>query len=87
MAEIASFKEAIMTAQIRMLRNFAVPARTFWLRNEITTLMALRQYITEWHRRIRERNELRKLSNRDLADFMCSRTDACAETNKWFWQA
>ena len=23
----------------------------------------------------------------DLADFMCSKADACAETSKWFWEA
>jgi uncharacterized protein YjiS (DUF1127 family) len=76
-----------MTAQIRILTNFAVPARTFWSRNEITSLKALRQCISEWCRRIRERNELRHLSDRDLADFMCSKADACAEKSKWFWQA
>jgi uncharacterized protein YjiS (DUF1127 family) len=87
MAWIASFKEATMTAQVRILTNFAVPARTGRLRNEITSLKALRQLISEWCRRIRERNELRKLGERDLADFMCSKADVCAETSKWFWQA
>jgi uncharacterized protein YjiS (DUF1127 family) len=76
-----------MTAQVRILANFTVPARTFRLRNETTWLRAFRQCISEWCRRVRERNELRKLGNRDLADFMCSKADACAETSKWFWQA
>ena len=76
-----------MTMQIHTSAHFAVPARTFRWRNEIITLVAFRQCITEWFRRIRERNELRKLSHRDLADFMCSKADACAETSKWFWEA
>lgn len=76
-----------MTMQIHKSTYFAVPTRTFRWRNEIITLITFRQCITEWCRRIRERNELRKLSNRDLADFMCSKADAFAETNKWFWEA
>lgn len=75
-----------MTAQIRM-STFAVPAQTFKWRNRSIALRACRQRITEWCRRIRERNELRKLSDRDLADFMCSKADAYAETSKWFWEA
>lgn len=76
-----------MTAQIRTLTNFTIPCRTFRLRNEIAALKAFRQCISEWCRRVRERNELRKLSDRELADFMCSKADACAETSKWFWEA
>ncbi len=76
-----------MTAHIRISTYFAVPARTFQWRYEIITLKAFRQCVTEWCRRIRERNELRKLSDRDLADFTCSKADACAETSKWFWEA
>jgi uncharacterized protein YjiS (DUF1127 family) len=76
-----------MTAQARISANFAFPARTFQMRNSITTSRAFRPCISEWWRRIRERNELRKLSDRDLADFMCSKADACAETSKWFWEA
>jgi uncharacterized protein YjiS (DUF1127 family) len=76
-----------MTTQIRTSTCFTVPAHTFLWRNEITTLKAFSQYIAAWCRRIRERNELRKLSNRDLADFMCSKADAFAETSKWFWEA
>jgi uncharacterized protein YjiS (DUF1127 family) len=82
----ACFKEVTMTAQIR-ISTFVAPARPFQWHNKIITLRAFRQCITEWCRRIRERNELRKLSDRDLADFMCSKADACAETSKWFWQA
>jgi uncharacterized protein YjiS (DUF1127 family) len=62
-----------MTAQIRISTYFVAPARPFQWRNKIITLRAFRQCITEWCRRIRERNELRKLSDRDLADFMCSK--------------
>ena len=76
-----------MTTQIRTATYFAVPAQSFQSRSQIITLKAFRQCITEWCRRVRERNELRKLSHRDLADFMCSNTDACAETGKWFWEA
>ena len=76
-----------MTAQIRILTDFTIPAPTVRLRNEITSLNTLRQLVSEWYRRIRERNELRELGSRDLADFMCSKADACAETSKWFWQA
>ena len=76
-----------MTMQIHTSTHFAVPARTFRWRNQIITLKAFSQCITAWRRRVRERNELRKLSHRDLADFMCSNADAFAETNKWFWEA
>jgi len=73
--------------QIRTSAYFAVPARTLEWRKETITLKVIRQCITEWCRRIRERNELRKLGHRDLADFMCSKADACAKTSKWFWEA
>lgn len=76
-----------MTTQVRTSTYFAAPARTFQWRYEIITLKALRKSVTDWRRCIRERNELRKLSDRDLADFMCSNADACAETSKWFWEA
>jgi uncharacterized protein YjiS (DUF1127 family) len=71
----------------RISANFAFPARTFQVCNSMTTSRAFRPYISECWRRIRERNELRKLSDRDLADFMCSKADARAETSKWFWEA
>ena len=77
----------LQLAALVLLSTFAVPARTFKWRNKIITLRAFRQCITEWCRRIRERNELRELSDRDLADFMCSKVDARAETSKWFWEA
>jgi uncharacterized protein YjiS (DUF1127 family) len=76
-----------MTAQFRIFPNFAAPARPFQLRQGTTTPNTFRQCISEWWRRIRERNELGKLGHRDLADFMCSKADARAETSKWFWQA
>jgi uncharacterized protein YjiS (DUF1127 family) len=76
-----------MTTQVRISTYFAVPTQNFQRRSQIITLKAFRQCITEWCRRVRERNELRKLSNRDLADFMCSKADAFAETSKWFWEA
>jgi uncharacterized protein YjiS (DUF1127 family) len=81
-----AFEEVTMTAQIR-ISTIAVPTRISEWRNDTITLKAIRQRITEWCRRIRERNELRKLGHRDLADFMCSKADACAETSKWFWEA
>ena len=37
-------------------------------------------------RRIRQRNELMTLSDYELSDFICSRSDARAEASKWFWQ-
>jgi len=76
-----------MTTQVRTPTYFAVPSQTFQSRSQIITLKAFRQCITEWCRRVRERNELRKLSDRDLADFICSKADARAETSKWFWEA
>jgi len=76
-----------MTAQVRILPNFAARARAFQSRQGTTTRNAFRQCISEWWRRIRERNELSKLSDRNLADFICSKADARAETSKWFWQA
>jgi uncharacterized protein YjiS (DUF1127 family) len=72
-----------MSAQGHILVNFTAPARTFKL-GQITG--AFRQCISEWWRRIRERSELSKLSDRDLADFMCNKADARAEASKWFWE-
>ncbi len=39
-----------------------------------------------WHRRLRERQELARLSDRDLYDFGASRSDAIAELRKPFWR-
>lgn len=75
-----------MSRKIR-IASFSVPVQGLYLRLDTTALITFRRRIAEWSRRIRERNELRKLSERDLADFACSKADAAAETSKWFWQA
>ena len=43
--------------------------------------------VSTWRRRIRQRNELMRLSDYELGDFLCSRADARREASKWFWQA
>jgi uncharacterized protein YjiS (DUF1127 family) len=48
---------------------------------------AASECVSTWRRRIRQRNELMTLSDHELSDFMCSRSDARAEASKWFWQA
>lgn len=76
-----------MATQIRTSTYTAAPVRTLQWRNGLIAFNSFCQCVTNWRRRISERNELRKLSDRDLADFMCSKADASAETSKWFWEA
>ncbi len=81
------FQEVPMTARVTAA-NFAAPTRTFEVHRYTVAANPLHlQCVSRWWRRIRERNELRTLSDRDLADFMCSNADAKAETSKWFWEA
>jgi uncharacterized protein YjiS (DUF1127 family) len=40
-----------------------------------------------WFQRARQRRQLAELSDRQLADIGISRTEACAEAGKPFWQA
>ena len=39
-----------------------------------------------WGRRIRERNELARLGDRELHDIGASSADVWRETNEWFWR-
>jgi uncharacterized protein YjiS (DUF1127 family) len=39
-----------------------------------------------WQRRLRQRAELVRLSERDLRDFHMSEAEARREFDKWFWQ-
>jgi uncharacterized protein YjiS (DUF1127 family) len=43
--------------------------------------------LDEWRRRIRGRNELMRLSDRDLRDFQWTRANVQAEARKPFWRA
>lgn len=47
----------------------------------------VRQVLSSWRRRSRDRAVLRSLSQRDLHDFCPRLTDAEAEMNKPFWRA
>lgn len=76
-----------MTAQFRIPADSAFSAHIPPFRSAVALSLAFDRLVSEWRRRIRERNELRKLSDRDLADFMCGNADACAEAGKWFWEA
>ena len=77
-----------MTTQVATSTTFTTPAQAFELRRDTTTSNQSRlQCFSEWWRRIRERHELMTLSDRELADFMCSKADARAEASKWFWEA
>jgi uncharacterized protein YjiS (DUF1127 family) len=81
------FKEAPMTTQIATFASFVAPAQTAELRGDTATPTPFRlRRISEWWRRIRERNELTTLGHRELVDFMCSTADARAEASKWFWE-
>lgn len=40
-----------------------------------------------WRRRMRERQELAQLSERELRDISASHADVWHETNQWFWRA
>jgi uncharacterized protein YjiS (DUF1127 family) len=81
-------KEESMATQTAALASFAAPARTLESHENVATSNPLRlQRMSEWWRRIRERDELMRLGDRELADIGCSKTDAKAEASKWFWEA
>jgi uncharacterized protein YjiS (DUF1127 family) len=40
-----------------------------------------------WRRRMRERQELARLPERELRDMRASHADVWHETNQWFWRA
>jgi uncharacterized protein YjiS (DUF1127 family) len=82
------FKEEPMTTRATTFANFAAATQTFEVgRDPLAAKRSSLQCFSEWWRRIRERRELATLSDRALADFMCNRADARAETSKWFWEA
>ena len=77
-----------MTTPVATSVSFSASAQTLEPRANIVTSSPSRlQVISIWWRRIRERRELTALSDRALADFMCSKADARAEASKWFWEA
>jgi uncharacterized protein YjiS (DUF1127 family) len=43
-------------------------------------------HLGEWHRRSREREQLRALDDRALADLGLTRADILREVDKRFWQ-
>ena len=43
--------------------------------------------VAEWRRRLRSRDEVDRLSERDLADMGLTRLDAVSEMQKPFWEA
>jgi uncharacterized protein YjiS (DUF1127 family) len=49
-------------------------------------LQSISLHVVEWRRRIRSRNELMMLSDRNLADLPFGRAEAKLEVCKWFWQ-
>jgi uncharacterized protein YjiS (DUF1127 family) len=46
-----------------------------------------RNRVREWRQRVRERNEVMMLSDRDLRDIRWNRYEAQVEARKPFWQA
>jgi uncharacterized protein YjiS (DUF1127 family) len=48
--------------------------------------MRIRQVLSEWQRRCRDRSVLRSLSPQSIRDFCPRLTEAEAEMNKPFWQ-
>ena len=40
-----------------------------------------------WRRRIRERDELSRLTERELRDMRVSHADVWNETSEWFWRS
>jgi uncharacterized protein YjiS (DUF1127 family) len=47
---------------------------------------ALRAVLEQWRRRWQERAELARLSDRELRDFLISRSEAMEEAAKPFWR-
>ena len=43
--------------------------------------------LSEWRRRIRERNEMMTLGELELRDILLNKSDVRVEAIKWFWQA
>ena len=77
-----------MTTQTASLPSFATSVPTYNPRGAAKSLKTFcLRCISEWWRRMRERRQLARLCDRDLADISCSRADARAEISKWFWQA
>ena len=55
--------------------------------NTATTWNQLKHGLSEWRRRIRSRDELRGLSDRNLHDIGLTRCEADIESGKPFWLA
>lgn len=60
-----------------------------WMTNhhELRLLSQLRETVTIWRRRARERRELAAWSDRDMSDAGVSTCDAAHEMGKPFWRA
>ena len=76
-----------MNTQTVSFASYAAATQTIEPReNAVTSTPSRLRFISTWWQRIRERNELATLGHRDLADFGCSKADARALTDKWFWE-
>jgi uncharacterized protein YjiS (DUF1127 family) len=63
------------------------PSRLEACRNLVRGITRFRDVAREWQRRVRVRNELMMLSERDLRDLRWTRQDVEAEARKLFWRA
>jgi len=63
------------------------PSRLEAYRNLARGITRFRDRVREWQRRVRMRNELMLLSERDLRDVRWTRSDVEAEARKPFWRA
>jgi len=56
------------------------------LKNAPSWSEIIRTMVVEWRRRVRQRQELMTLTDRDFADMRMTRSDAIEEASKPFWQ-
>ena len=63
--------------------HFPTLSRDF--RNAPSWSEIIRTTVVEWRRRVRQRQELMMLTDRDFADMRMTRSDAIEEARKPFW--
>ncbi|HUN42191.1 MAG TPA: DUF1127 domain-containing protein [Acetobacteraceae bacterium] len=64
---------------IGLARGFAMPSG-------VALFSRIGRTLRVWRRRMREREEMARLSDRELRDMRASHADVWRETNQWFWR-
>lgn len=67
-----------------LTKSHAFPAGYAAARPGLTTRIGDTLHL--WQRRMRERQELARLSDRELRDMRASHADVWRESNEWFWR-